>query len=854
MTEPEAERKNECVIAQAAVSLYNRDNFGLFSADEATEEEKYMRKISFNEGWEYRHLNSDEEWKAVTLPHDAMLYEKRSADNPGRQNVAWFEGRDYEYRKTFRVPEMAQDSRLFSEFEGIYHNAKIFLNGRKVAERPYGYTQIVTDLTDHLNREGENELRVEAYNSDQPNSRWYSGAGIYRPVSLYLSEGEKYILPYGIHVSTVSHSPARIKISVLTSEDGEVSVDLYDPAGHKTLEGLKGKTRSYDEISANDVRLVHAAEITADIPEAELWSAEHPALYRAEAAFGGDRAETCFGIRNLRWGSVSGFTVNGERVILRGACMHSDNQLLGACADPDAEERKVRLLKKAGYNAVRSAHNPCSSAFLDACDRLGMYVLDEYVDMWYIHKLKYDYAGKMPDWWQNDLHDMVDRDFSHPSVVMYSTGNEVTETGEARGIELIGEMTDFIHQLDRTRPVTCGINISLNVMSSFGRGIYSNEKAAADEQTDAVEQTGKKSRLSGSLLYNTVTGIIGREAMKKTAAMKRGDAVTRDAYAKLDIAGYNYGIDRYKADLKKYPHRLILGTETFCSDADRFWKMAQDEPRLIGDFVWAGMDYLGETGIGSWEYRDYADPDDRAGWISAGSGRLDLTGAETGEALYTKTAFHVDNGPYLCVRPVYETGAHTPSSWKMTDAMPSWSWSGCEGLKADIEVYTQADVVEIFLNGRRVAGTGHIRNGVASFRIPYADGLLQAVTYDRAGDETGAVSLKTAGPETVLRLLPEKDQVRSGHLVYVRIRYTDDEGILKPMQHHQVKIAVSGGTLAALGSGCPYQPDGFLTDTVKTRYGEAMAIVRAGSGDGLTVSAEDAEGMTAELNVKITDD
>ena len=497
-----------------------------------------MKKISFNDGWTYRHLGTDEEWTEVTLPHDAMLSEPRSSDSRGGKNTGFFAGRDYEYRKTFTAPEMTPGGHLFFDFEGIYHNASIYLNGTLIAERPYGYTQIVTEAGKELNRSGENEIRVIARNADQPNSRWYSGAGIYRPVSLYVAEKGQFIRPYGIRVKTLSHNPARISVEVETSEPGEVNIDIFDPDGNRVAEAT-GKTRAHDEVTQVEVRRVHIASVTLDIPAAQLWSEKTPVLYRCRAAFGGDMAETSFGIRSIKWGSVSGLTVNGDRVILRGACIHSDNQMLGAASYPEAEERKVRLLKHAGYNAIRSAHNPCSSSLLDACDRLGMYVLDEYVDMWYTHKTKYDYASDMENWWRIDLRDMVEKDCSHASVIMYSIGNEVSETAEKRGIDLTGEMTEYLHSLDRSRPVTCGINISINMMTAAGAGIYSNEKASADQQTDMVEQTGAGRRLAGSQLFNTLTGLIGQQSMKLSAATHLGDVSTRDAYEKLDIAGYN---------------------------------------------------------------------------------------------------------------------------------------------------------------------------------------------------------------------------------------------------------------------------------------------------------------------------
>ena len=275
---------------------------------------------------------------------------------------------------------------------------------------------------------------------------------------------------------------------------------------------------------------------------------------------------------------------------------------------------RIRILLDAGYNAIRSAHNPCSKALLRACDEMGMLVMDEYIDGWYIHKTKYDYADEILENYRKDLKDMVDKDYNHPSVIMYSTGNEVSETAQKKGISLTKSPTDRLHELDSTRPVSCGINIFFNFLSSMGFGVYSDKKA------DEAAENAKKKKAVGSEFYNTVAGIFGAGFMKTGATLYPCDVKTRDAYANMDVAGYNYGIKRYHHDLKKYPKRIILGSETFCADAYRFMQEAKRDKRIIGDFVWAAQDYLGEVGIGAWEYKDYAPRfDGGCGWVSAGS-------------------------------------------------------------------------------------------------------------------------------------------------------------------------------------------------------------------------------------------
>ena len=572
-----------------------------------------------------------------------------------------------------------------------------------------------------------------------------------------------------------------------------------------------------------------------------LWSVDTPQLYTCVVRCGEDEVREQFGVRTLTWTVDNGIAINGEHVILKGACIHHDNGVLGACAFPEAEERKIRILKETGYNAVRCAHNPCSKALLDACDRLGMLVMDEYTDMWYIHKNQYDYASYMKDWWHKDLKDMVEKDYNHPCVIMYSTGNEVAETGQKEGIRLTGNMTEYLHKLDGTRPVSCGINIFFNFLYSMGFGVYSDEKAKKDaQQSDAGT---KKKKTVGSEFYNTLAGLLGDKTMKLGATLHACDVKTRDAYANMDIAGYNYGILRYKHDLKKYPDRLILGSETFCKDAYDFYEMAKREKRIVGDFVWAGMDYIGEAGIGAWEYEDYAPADAKeCGWLTAGSGRINILGFAGGEAAYTKVALEKEKGPFIAVKPVYQRGRHSPSAWKMTDALESWSWKGCEGMKAVVEVYARAASVELYLNGRSV-GKKKLKDCCnITFNVPYENGKLTAVSYDSHGIEIGRCTLKTAADKTVLTMKPEKDAIKAGELGFIRLSYTDETGILKPMEKHHMAVKVENGTLLGFGNACPYNESGYWKNTTKTYYGEALAVVRAENNDNVKITVTDETG------------
>lgn len=319
----------------------------------------------------------------------------------------------------------------------------------------------------------------------------------------------------------------------------------------------------------------------------------------------------------------------------------------------------------------------------------------------------------------------------------------------------------------------------------------------------------------------------------------------------MDVAGYNYGIKRYRHDLKKYPDRFILGSETFCSDAARFWEMAKKHPRLIGDFVWAGMDYLGEVGLGAWEYKDYAPRMDHGcGWVGAGAGRIDLTGKPLAEMEYTQVAFE-EKAIGIGVVPVAYTGEkHSPSAWKMSNAIESWSWNGCAGKPADVEVYAKADKVKLFLNGACVGEKKPGRDCRAVFHTTYQDGELKAAAYDLSGQAVAEKLLVTAGEETVLSAEPEQTDIRSTDLCYLRLRYTDSRGIGKPLARGKIKIRVLGGTLLAAGSACPYYPDTYLSDMTDTYYGEALAVIQPDGSDKIRIEAESPYG-SAKAEVRV---
>ncbi len=770
----------------------------------------------FNDNWFFYKDGHKEEGKRVTLPHDARISEKRDINNPGGVNVSYFEGGKYHYEKEFSL-FLKEGDRVYFEFEGIYRNGRIFLNGKEAYYRPYGYSDFYFDATSFV-KDGENRIEVIADNSAQPNSRWYSGSGIYRPVHLFVLP-KRHILPRSLKVKTVDYQKGLISLSCSFSEKGNGKIEIHDRDNQVVYqEEFHDKDSLKEEIQVNNPH---------------LWDRNHPYLYTAKVSFAGkDEAESLFGIREISLNEKDGLLLNGKRVILFGACVHHDNGLLGAIDNKTASFRKVAIRKEAGYNAIRSAHNPISQTRLEACDRLGRLVRDEFADCWYIHKTKYDYASYGLTYYKQDLKDRVDKDYNHPCVILYSEGNEVAETSQKKGIEFVKTRTEYLHSIDGTRPCTCGINIFFNALFSWGFGVYSDKKA--DKNAKAKPKQKKKS--VGSEFFNNLAGILGADFRKSGATLPQSDRKTRGAFAQLDVAGYNYGIKRYKHDLKKYPHRFILGSETFCADAGKFYARAEKNPRLIGDFVWSGWDYIGEAGVGSWVACESEDiKEDKAGWLLAGSGRIDILGDVSAERSYTETAFRQKVISLACVSPKDYALGHSPSSWKFSWALESYDFPGYENKKTEAEIYSQADYVELYQNGKRIAKKkkGNSKDGTYRIKIKYVPGTLTAIGYDKNHKEIGKCSLSSLEKETKFSVVPEKEKISSEELCYLKLLFTDRKGNVKPLENNDIEvIGRENCALLGLGNGCPYYKDSYQGTKTKAYYGKAQAILKPTIDEG----------------------
>lgn len=751
--------------------------------------------------------------KAVDLPHDAMLEEQREADCRNGVNSGYFPGGKYTYEKTFAVSEADIGKKLVLHFEGVYQNSLIYLNGTQVGAHKYGYTAFDVNISKAV-QAGANQLRVEVDNSLEPNCRWYSGSGIYRPVTLLIDELE---VP---QIVTQSYAPAVIEVTA----DAE-AVEIYD-----------GET-----LVASGV----PGEIT--VPNAKLWTAENPNLYTCVIRKDGKEHRTDFGIRLLTWDAKNGLCVNGERILLRGGCIHHDHGVLGACDFYDAEYRRISILKENGFNALRMAHNPATQITLDICDKLGMYVMNETFDGWYIPKTYHDYARWFDAEWKDDIAAMVKASYNHPCVIMYSHGNEVSETASQKGAETARMLTDYIHTLDDTRPVTAGVNVLLNVYTNMGIGVYSDKGDYKPEPLP--RKKGYKEKKAGSAFFNAMANKLG-SLMFFMAAGKKGDKASKGAADGLDVLGLNYAASRYDDDVKNYPDRLMVGSETMVGDLPYNWERVKKYPQVLGDFVWSAWDYLGEACIGDWTYHSY-----KGLPLLAGQGMIDITGKPLAAMYFMQIVWGMRKAPFIGVRPLnHAKEKPSTGAWQFTNAIDSWTWHGYEGTKAVVEVYADAASIRLELN-EKVIGTKPVRKYKTIFKIPYAPGVLTAVALDENGNEISRHTLQTGGKEIKLTVKPDKRRLCADgqSLCHLPIEFTDEHGELIPYIEQSVTVKVEGAAaLQGLGSALCKTDERYDGDTFTSYRGRVLAVIRADTEPGnvhIQISSKGVTPISIEVEV-----
>lgn len=742
----------------------------------------------------------DSGWRALSLPHDWSMEDAPGTTSPFQLNAVsqvnggFTRGGTGWYRKTFALPAGATGQRVQVQFDGVYMNASVWLNGHLLGTHPYGYTPFWYDLTDYLKATGPNVLAVQVQN-EGVNSRWYAGSGIYRHV--WLSRlPPVHLATWGTVLTTPTVTAARARVHARTAVQNETTkaaevtlvTRILNPKGQEV-----GTSESRQALAPGAT-----VEFNQDLPvkSPARWSPDAPSLYTAVSEVYLDKAlaeqqQRRFGIRTLAFDAARGFRLNGQPLKLRGGCVHHDNGPLGAKAYDRAEERKVELLKASGYNALRISHNPPSPALLDACDRLGMLVVEEAFDMWRVGKNPADYHLYFDEWWQKDIKSMVGRDGNHPCIILWSIGNEIPERGTPAGVQTAALLARYVKELDATRAVTSAVNEL---------------------------------------------------------------APNKDPYfATLDVSGYNYAVGGYPGGLyakdhQRVPGRVVFGSESYPLDAFGSWMAVEDHPWVIGDFVWTAFDYIGEASIG---WRGYPQEQNFYPWNLAYCGDLDICGWKRPQSYY-RDALWLKNQVSVFVRPPAPSFPVNPrrmdwSRWHWHDAVASWNWAASEGKPLQVSVYSSCEQVELLLNGKPLGRkpTSRATEFTATWDVPYQAGVLRAVGY-QGGQEVRGAELQTAGQPTQLKLTADRARLQADgqDLSYVTVELLDDKGIRHPQAENDVRFTLEGpGTIVGVGNANPVSLESNQLPHRRAWQGRCLVIVKSDSQAGDLVLKAAADGL-----------
>lgn len=740
---------------------------------------------------------SDKNWRKLDLPHDWSIEGKVNPKNPTKGAGGYFPAGIGWYRKIFQAPDAWKAEKTAIYFEGIYMNSEVFINGKSLGVHPYGYTSFSYDLTPYLNFGKENIIAVRVDNSQQINSRWYSGSGIYRHVWMTVTN-PVHVVQWGTAISTPVVSAKKATVLLKTKIKNETasaqSVVVKNLLWNKNSKSV-GNAQMKVELPANSEK-----EITQSIQVSNpmLWTPETPHLYQAQVQVVKDKkvlddTKNNFGIRSIKFTAENGFQLNGKTVKINGGCVHHDNGCLGAAAFDRAEERKIELLKAGGFNAVRTSHNPPSEAFLNACDRLGLLVMDESFDCWKQGKNSNDYAKYFEKWWQRDLQTMILRDRNHPSIVMWSIGNEIAERGKPEAVETAKMLLQEVKKIDTTRPVT-----------------------------SAVVNLDKWEKLDSLINVH-------------------------------DVAGYNYNLHTAPDDHKRVPSRIIVQTESYPKDAFNNWKLVQENNYVIGDFVWTAMDYLGESGIGRYYYSGEVPgqhwENDFFPYHGAYCGDIDLIGWRKPISHYRSMLYNTNEKLYMAVRePAPEPLEIKETWWSVYPTWESWTWPGFEGKNIEVEVYSKYPKVRLYLNDKLIGEQKNSKEEQfkATFQIPYSAGLLKAVGIEN-DKEMESTILQTAGDATKIKLTADRKEILANgqDLSYITIEITDKDGIFQPNAANRLHFKIEGsGVIAGVDNADLKDFEQYVGDTRKTWKGRALVVIKSNHQAGeikLSVSSDGLE-------------
>ena len=755
----------------------------------------------FDDGWQFTKIvnGKSSDSKLVDLPHDWDIFEgPNSGKGATGTGGGWFEAGKGEYRKEFKTPD-GEVVKL--HFEGVYQKAEVFINGQKAGQHAYGYTPFTVDITKLLYKDKrENEVVVKVNNSEQPNCRWYSGSGIYRHVWLETMPA-LHIAENGVFVTTEIAPHSAPEGATIANITVEVMVQNEGSEEKQCMVEVEGQQQQLFLKPGEQKPVVF--NYTIDNPK--LWSPDTPYLYTTKAtivapsgAEGGVSVK--FGVRTFSFDAEKGFVLNGKKLLISGACVHHDDGVLGAMAFDAAEIRKVKQMKEAGFNLIRTSHNPTTRAFLDACDSIGMLVIGEAFDGWRTQKNPYDYSTLIDSCYREDIHAMVLRDRNHPSVISWSIGNEVIERKDIRVIHTAKLLKQAVLECDATRPVTEALCA------------WDSDWEIFDPHFDV-----------------------------------------------LDIGGYNYTIHKHEGDHQRNPKRVMWQTESYPRDAFKNWALVHDYPYIVGDIVWTGLDYLGESGIGRYYYEGEREGEHyvsggQPDWHGAYCGDVDITGWRKPISHYREMLWKtplwspeedVEASPRGCVEGVLYMAVKEPdgyrgkikeTSWSVWPTWESWNWSGWEGKPIEVEVYTKAPEVKLYLNDKLI-GTKTVNRSTefkAVFTVNYEPGTLRAVA---SADSPlfgrgvgGEAILSTAGEPARLHLTADKTVMHADgqDLTYVTVEVIDSKGHVCPDAAIDCEASVKGaGQLLAFASADLKDTEATVSPRVKTWKGRALLVVRS---------------------------
>lgn len=813
-----------------------------------------MKKQLFNQNWNVKNgvqgpfevlFQGLEEGKPVTLPHDAMIEEDRDPGCPSGAQSGFYPARSYTYVKKFFAPREWETLKTLVEFEGVMQKALVYLNGQFLTGHNYGYTGFVADLTPALKYGEENELKVLAIGQEHW-SRWYSGMGIYRDVYLHQG-GEISLAPNSLRITTEAleedYAVLRVegRVENRSSRYREIRVAVELP-GSPVKESLTTSLAAQETTG-------FFQRLTVEKPR--LWLPDSPELYtcRVELYEGEtclDSGEQSFGIRLLQLDARQGLRLNGRTVKLRGACIHHDNGVIGCTNLYEAERFRMEQLKAAGFNAIRSAHHPAGNSLLRACDEVGMLVMDELFDMWNEPKNTNDFALDFDAAWQDEAARMVQKDYNHPCVVLYSTGNEIPEIGNPAGASMHRRIAERLKELDPTRYTTCGINGFLAVSDCLG----------AMSQEQVQETVNATNAGAGSEALNNLMGASEWEKTDHFAVSPLLTQRLERTVSAVDVAGYNYLTARHVLEHENHPDRVVVGSETFPPEIGRLWKIVEENPHVIGDFTWTGYDYLGEAGIGIPHYGEVTAQGmfpDRLAYC----GDINLNADRRPVSYLREVAFGLRKGPFIAVHRVDVYGKRfDPNNWKYFDATDSWTFPGLEGKPTRAYVLASCQEVELFLNG---VSLGRKKVGeqlplTAVYELSYQPGELKAVGYED-GRPCGEQALSTTGSPAAMKLGVSSDTLEAGGqgLSFLTVDLVDRDGRRNRWEEKTVSVKVEGaGSLLGFGSAAPSTEGSYQQTACPTFDGRVMAVVRGGQEAGecrVTFSAPGLADVQAVLNV-----